>query len=89
MAMGASRGGIVELILRHGLVLTLAGLALGILGAIAFTRLIQNMLFGIGALDAASMSVASGILLVVAILACLIPAWKASRGDPAAILHYE
>ena len=89
LAMGASRGGIVELILRHGLVLTAVGLMLGVLGAVALSRLVQNMLFGIDALDAPSLAAAPAILLVVAMIACLIPAWKASQGDPATILHYE
>jgi predicted permease len=82
-ALGASRPGLVMLVLREGLALTATGVALGLAGAAALTRLMQSALFGVTPLDPASFALAASLLLAVALAACLIPGARAASVDPA------
>jgi predicted permease len=88
-ALGASRPQILRLIVRQGLGVTLAGLAIGVAGAVALTRLMQQMLFGVTPLDWITFSAAPLLLLLVAVVACLVPARRAATTDPAVALRYE
>ncbi len=88
-ALGASRGSIVVLVIREGLLLTGGGGVIGLAGAAALTRLMQGALFGVTPLDAASFASAPAILLPIALLACLIPALRAAATDPADALRHE
>ena len=88
-ALGASRGRLVALVIREGLTVTIAGLALGLGAALLLTRLMQGLLFGIRPLDAPSFLAAPIILIVVALLACLVPARRAALVDPAEALRSE
>jgi putative ABC transport system permease protein len=88
-ALGASRGRLVALVVREGLVVTVAGLVLGLGLALLLTRLMQGLLFGIRPLDAPSFLAAPLILLVVAVLACLVPARRAALVDPSEALRSE
>ena len=75
------------LVLREGLSVTVAGIALGVLGAGLFTRLMQDLLFGVTPLDAVAFTVAPAILVVTSIVACLGPALRAASTDPATTLR--
>src|SRR4029079_730417 len=86
-ALGAGRLDLVRLVLREGLRVTLVGLALGGLGAVLFTRLMQDLLFGVSPTDAVAFTVAPVILLATSVLACFGPAWRAASTDPASTLR--
>jgi predicted permease len=87
MALGASRGAALRMVLGEGLRLTLSGVALGWLAAIALTRLMQSVLFGVRPLDPVAFTAAAAILACCAILACAAPAWRAARLDPLVALR--
>jgi putative ABC transport system permease protein len=89
MALGAKRSEIVRMVVRQGLKAVLAGVAIGIAGAIALTRLLSSQLYGVTATDARTFAVACLFLLVVALLACYLPARRASRVNPITALRHE
>jgi predicted permease len=89
IALGAPREQIMRQMLRDGLRPALWGLALGLAASVGVTRLIASLLFGTRPYDPAVFVVVSGTLLVVAALACLMPAWRASRLDPMQALRTE
>jgi putative ABC transport system permease protein len=89
MALGAQPRDVLALIVRQGMSLTLAGVALGILGALALTRVTANLLFGVGATDPATFLIISLLLLFVALLACYVPARRAANVNPMAALAHE
>ncbi len=82
MAMGAPRSAIVALVVRQGAVVVLVGLALGTLGAVTTTRLIESFLFGVAPNDLASFAAAALAVAVVSVAACWIPARRATNVDP-------
>jgi len=88
-ALGATRAGLIGLILREGLLLTVAGLVLGLGVALGVTRLMASLLFGVTPLDAVSFAAAPLAMLGVAAAACLIPARRAAAVDPAEALRSE
>ncbi len=87
MALGAAESSVLRLILKQGMSLVLAGVALGLGAALLIGRLLARMLFGIGASDPVSVLSAAAVLLVVALFACYLPARSASRVDPMIALH--
>lgn len=87
MAFGAQRGTILRLVVGHGLRLSAIGLVLGILSALALTRVMTAMLVGVGATDAATFLVMGGLFLVVAVVACWLPARQAASLDPTEALR--
>lgn len=89
MALGASRGHVVRAMMRVGLMPALAGLAIGLLGALAATRLVGALLFGVGTTDALTWLGASAALLLAAALAAYVPARRATRIDPMVALRYS
>jgi ABC-type antimicrobial peptide transport system permease subunit len=89
MALGAQRGQVLQLMLVDGLRPALFGLGLGLMLSLATTRIFQSMLFATRSLDFAVLSGVIGTLLAVAILACLVPSWRASRLDPMQALRRE
>src|SRR2546426_1523583 len=89
IALGAQRRDVLRLVLRHGTRLTLLGLALGIAAALAITRLLASLLFGISATDPLTFAGVAALLAFVALLACFIPARRATRVDPIVALRYE
>ncbi len=87
MAMGARTASVLGMVLKSGLALAGAGLALGVLGAFAVTRLMRSLLFGVSATDTTTFLVAPAVLVLVAVAACFIPAHRATRVDPAVVLR--
>ena len=88
-ALGATRGRLMRLVLRQGLGFTLAGLALGLLAAAATSRLLSTLLFGVTPFDSVAFAVAPAVLILVALAACLVPAWRAAATDPVVALRAE
>ena len=89
MTLGAQAGDVLRLILAQGMRLVLVGLALGLLGAFAVTRLLKSMLFQISATDPLTFALIALLLAGVALLACWAPARRASRVDPLVALKHE
>jgi ABC-type antimicrobial peptide transport system permease subunit len=77
------------MVVRDGLALTGAGLAVGLAGALAATRLLQSMLYNVSPTDPGALALTAGILLAAALLASWLPAWRASRIDPVIALKGE
>jgi len=89
MALGASAGSVMRIVVVRGLSLTAAGLAIGLALAWALTRTLQNVLYGVAAADPATFAAVVGLLGVIALAACYIPARRASRLDPMAVLRAD
>jgi predicted permease len=87
VALGASRGEVLRLVLRQGAGLTAAGLALGLMLSVAGTRFIAGLLFGVGANDLVTLLVVAGILGSMSLLACYLPAHRAARVNPVAAIR--
>ena len=89
VALGARTRDVLRLVLGHGLLLALGGIALGAAGALALTRLISGLLFGVSAADPTVYGLVALLLAAVALLACLVPARRATKVDPMVALRYE
>jgi len=89
MALGAGRPAILLMVLRKGMLLTLIGTALGVAGALVLTRWMASMLFGVSVLDPTTYVMVMVVALGAALLACSIPARRATRVDPLVALRYE
>ena len=89
MALGAQRKNVLTLVLWQGTRLALLGAAIGIAGAIALTHLMSDLLYGVSATDPLTFAAVAFVLTAVAIAACYIPAYRATRVDPIAALRYE
>ena len=95
MALGASRGNVLKMIVRQGMVLVVLGVALGLVGAYVLTKYLESwvglskMLFGVKVSDPLTYSVIAILLTVVAFIACYIPARRATKVDPLVALRYE
>lgn len=88
-ALGASRSGLLRLVIKQGLLLTLAGMSAGVVGALLLTRFLQGLLFGVGAQDPPTFVGVVAVLGVVALIACLAPALRATRVSPLEALRSE
>jgi predicted permease len=89
MALGARTSDILKMVLKEGLALALVGMAIGVLAALALTRLLRSLLYEVQTTDAATFVFVVGTLFVVALLACYLPARRATRVDPLVALRYE
>jgi putative ABC transport system permease protein len=89
IALGAQRSHVLRLILRNGVKLAVVGIALGVGGALALTRFMTALLFGVTATDPSTFVFVSVGLFLVAVVACLIPARRATKVDPLVALRYE
>ncbi|HKQ75659.1 MAG TPA: FtsX-like permease family protein, partial [Blastocatellia bacterium] len=89
MALGARGADVLKLVVRQGMVLTLIGASTGLLLALTVTRLLRSALFGLSATDPITFTVVSLMLIVVALLACYLPARRATKVDPMIALRCE
>ncbi len=89
MALGATPGSVVQLILRHGLKLAALGLAIGLIASLGLTQLLKRILFEVSAFDPLSFIAVAGLLAVIGTLACYLPARRATKVDPMTALRAE
>ncbi|MBO0861918.1 MAG: ABC transporter permease [Chloracidobacterium sp.] len=89
IALGAERNDILRLIVNHGMKMALAGVAIGLIAAFGLTRLLSEMLYGVSATDPATFAIIALLLAAVALFACFVPAWRATRVDPITALRQE
>jgi putative ABC transport system permease protein len=89
MALGAQRLDVLRLIMSRGVLLALSGIGIGLVVALSLTRLMRGLLFGVSATDWVTFSAVSLLLFAVALLACLLPARRATKVDPLVALRYE
>ncbi len=89
MALGAQSRDVLALVVRKGLILTVFGVGIGLAAAFALTRIMESLLYGISATDPATFAAISMLLAAFALLACMLPARRASKVDPVIALRYE
>jgi putative ABC transport system permease protein len=88
-ALGAPDGRVIAMVVKQGMLLAFAGVAVGLAGALALTRFLETLLFEIKPTDAATFAAVAAVLTVVTLGACLVPALRAARVDPMTALRYE
>ena len=89
LALGAQRRDVLTLVLKQGLKLVLLGVVIGVPLSLAVTQLMKGLLFGLSTTDPVALSVVTVLVMIVALLACYIPARRATKVDPVVSLRYE
>jgi putative ABC transport system permease protein len=89
MTLGAQRRTVLRMIIGQGMKLALIGVALGVVASLALTQTIKSLLFGVSPTDPAIFAGLAIVLSLVALLACWVPAWRATKVDPIIALRYE
>jgi putative ABC transport system permease protein len=89
MALGAPRAGVLGSIVREGMLVALAGVTVGLVAAFAFSRVLDSLVFGVRVHDPATFAGVAAVLSAVALLACVLPALRASRVDPIVALRQD
>ena len=87
MALGADRSRVLAQVMKQGLLLAAIGIVMGLVGALALTRLMASLLFGVQPTDVATLVSVIATIILVAAVACWLPAWRASRLDPNVVLR--
>jgi len=89
LALGAQRGDVLRLVLRQGMQLAAAGVLVGLASAVGLTRVLRNFLYGVSPTDPVTFAAIPLILVIIALLACWLPARRAAKVDPMEALRYE
>ena len=89
MALGAQRSDVLKLVLRQAMIVVLVGVGIGLLGSWALTRLMKSLLFNVSVTDPLTFAGIAVLMILIALLACLIPAMRATKVDPLVALRYE
>jgi putative ABC transport system permease protein len=89
LALGADRSNVLAQVMKQGLVLTLVGVVIGLVGAFGLNRLLSSLLFGVRPTDGTTLTAVTLTIVVVAMAACLLPAWRAAKLDPNVALRVE
>jgi putative ABC transport system permease protein len=89
MALGAKKQDVLKLVLREGVTLAIAGTLIGLLGVFGTSRFLQSLLYGVSTMDVSTFGAVVMVIAAVAMLACYVPALRATKVDPITTLHYE